>query len=61
MQRWDAQHWIVVKEGDKKLREILLLAMFVVWKERCSRIFTEKSKTWWKLVDEVQDMWRPLQ
>ena len=46
----------ICKEG----RGMVLLSNFVVWRERCNRIFNEKSKTIEELVSEVRDQWRAL-
>ena len=56
--REEAKEWIVRKGGDKKIKEMVLLAMFVGWRERCSKIFSDKSKTLLELIQEVEDMWK---
>lgn len=61
LRRQQAQIWVVHKEGEMKSRELLLLAMFICWRERCSRIFTEKTKTLEDLIREVQEQWMHLQ
>ena len=53
-----AHQWIVKKKEDRRSQEILLLTMFICWRERCSRIFTDKSKRMEELVGEVYDQWR---
>ena len=57
LQKEGAHHWIVQKKWDLKSKEILLLAMFICWRERCNRIFRDQSKNIQELVDEVQDQW----
>lgn len=52
-----AQFWIIHKTGERKTTELLLLAMFICWRERCSRIFTDKEKTITELLGEVKEQW----
>lgn len=35
---------LIDKGTNKKLRELLLTAQFIMWRERCSRISTDVSK-----------------
>lgn len=52
-----AQHWIVHKRGDIKSKEMLLIAMFVCWRERCSRTFKEETKGTLQIIEEVREQW----
>ena len=60
LQEVEAQQWMVHNEGDTKSKEVLLLAMFICWRERCARIFREKCKEVQQLVAEVQEQWKFL-
>lgn len=52
-----AHKWIVKKGEEKKTREVLLLAMFIFWRERCARIFRDQIQSAQDLVNEVQQQW----
>lgn len=43
-----------IKQG----KELILLFNFIIWRERCSRIFNEKSRPIDQLVGEVLWQWR---
>lgn len=60
LQQEGAHKWIVQNEGDSKSKEVLLLAMFICWRERCTRIFREQNKEIQELVAEVQEQWNFL-
>lgn len=42
--------------GDEK--SVLLITQFVVCRERCSRVFTDKSNNTENLLQQIQDQWR---
>lgn len=42
----------------KERRELILLSIFLFWRERCSRIFNDKAKPIDQLVGEVLWQWR---
>lgn len=42
--------------NNKKARGTLLVTMFVIWRERCARIFRESDKTIPELIDEVDQL-----
>ena len=44
----------ICKEG----RELVLISNFVIWRERCNRLFKEKLKPIDELVQEVLAQWR---
>ena len=48
---------LVDTKNDKEFREILLIALFVLWRERCTRIFQERSKNVEELAEEVKTQW----
>lgn len=48
---------LVQNQVPKKYRELLLISHFVIWRERCCRIFKEKSKGIEELVHEVRMQW----
>lgn len=54
----EAPLWVVSKKGDLRTREILLIALFICWRERCSRIFREETKTINELTEEVKEQWK---
>lgn len=56
--REEAQKWIITKRGGQRSKEMILITMFVAWRERCSRIFQDISKSLDNLVQEVEDIWR---
>lgn len=56
-----APHWITEKGGHLKSKAVILIAMFVCWRERCSRIFREEYKDIHHLTQEVIDQWLWLQ
>lgn len=53
-----AARWIVSIMGDAKTRELLLISVFVCWRERCSRIFRDEYKVIEVLTREVLEQWR---
>ena len=57
LQKEEAHRWIVKKGGPKEDKELIVLAMFVGWRERCTRVFRDLTKTQMILLHEVQDMW----
>lgn len=44
--------------ASKKERELILIAQFTLWRERCCRIFRETNKTIAILVAETVDQWK---
>ena len=42
----------------KKERSILLITQFVIWRERCNRIFREENCNMLQLVEQVEAQWR---
>lgn len=40
-----------------KEKELVLIAQFIIWRERCCRIFRDKSKRIEELVQEVRMQW----
>lgn len=45
---------------DIKDREIIAITMFIIWKERCNRIFWDVVKPDIQLGEEVYNEWNPL-
>ncbi|KAJ4766125.1 RNA-directed DNA polymerase (reverse transcriptase)-related family protein [Rhynchospora pubera] len=43
--------------SSNKPKEILAITCFVLWRERCARIFNQQSKEMWLLVDQVTFEW----
>ncbi|KAF3332258.1 hypothetical protein FCM35_KLT01835 [Carex littledalei] len=43
-------------EHNKKARGTLLVTMFVIWRERCTRIFRDTDKTHEQLIEEVAQL-----
>lgn len=52
-----ARKALITNEINKEERSLLLIAQFVVWRERCSRIFTDKSIQTETLIQQVRDQW----
>ena len=52
-----AKEVLTNKELNKAERSLLLIAQFVIWRERCSRIFTDKSNEIEQLIQQIQDQW----
>jgi hypothetical protein len=53
----DFEIFLLDKRRTKQLRELLLIAIFVLWRERCTRTFREKSKTIEELLEEIEIQW----
>lgn len=51
-------HPLLNRSLDKKARSIFLITSFVIWRERCLRIFTDKECEINELVRQVQEQWR---
>lgn len=51
----------VITEGPtEKIRELVLISQFILWRERCCRIFRDKSKTTAELTQEATNQWEML-
>jgi zinc-binding in reverse transcriptase len=44
----------------KKIREIILIAQFIIWREHCSRIFKNQMKQYLLILEEIRLQWRWL-
>jgi hypothetical protein len=55
--RVNSQKTILNKSTSKKMREIIAIAYFVIWRERCNRIFRDQNKLIDLLIEEVRDEW----
>lgn len=53
-----AHKWITSKGVSIKAQEVLLTAMFIIWRERCSRIFKDITKSMEDLIEEVLEQWK---
>lgn len=56
----EATNWTVSSKGNMTSRELILLSIFICWRERCTRIFREKEKEVDELTEEVLYQWRIL-
>lgn len=56
LKKEEAQNCIVRKGGERRCQEILLIAMFVWCRERCTRIFKDQIKPLPELAQEVRDI-----
>ncbi|XP_078169794.1 uncharacterized protein LOC144564134 [Carex rostrata] len=52
-----ARKALLGNELNKKEKSLLLIAQFVIWRERCTRTFTDKSNEVQILVHQAQDQW----
>jgi hypothetical protein len=43
-----------------EIRGVLLITMFILWRERYSRIFNDKEKIMTQLTEEVYQQWKIL-
>lgn len=59
--RLDMINSIIAKQIDKEEKAIILINIFIVWRERCNRIFKEQSKTEHHLAEEVLEQWGRMQ
>jgi hypothetical protein len=41
----------------RKLESVIAIACFVIWRERCNRIFREENKIVAVLIEEVREKW----
>lgn len=55
-----AQQFLLCTTVNRTTREIILILCFVLWRERCNRIFREEIKSANMLVEEVVDEWKVL-
>lgn len=46
------------KNTPKTDKELILIANFTIWRERCNRIFKEERKSTQQLIDEAIDQWK---
>jgi zinc-binding in reverse transcriptase len=54
------QQIILNRAVRKKIREVMAIACFVVWRERCNRIFREENKIVVILIEGVREKWNLL-
>jgi hypothetical protein len=54
------QEIILNRAVQKEIREVMAIACFVVWRERCNHIFREENKTIAILIEEVREEWSML-
>ncbi|KAF3332802.1 Isoflavone reductase-like protein [Carex littledalei] len=52
------ENFLLDKTKLKQLRELLLMTIFILWRERYARIFRKQSKTIDELMEEVKTQWR---
>lgn len=46
---------IVSAQVNSEIKEALLITQFILWRERCRRLFTDQEKTVPELVSEVRE------
>lgn len=50
---------LLIKQGTvDKIRQMLLISQFIIWRERCNRIFRETTKNTAELIQEAITQWR---
>lgn len=52
-----ARKALINNELSKEERSLLQITQFVIWRERCSRVFTDKSNSNDLLIQQVRDQW----
>lgn len=55
LQEMQAQNWIVRKGGGSKMEDIIIITMFICWRERCRIIFKEEANSTEYMKQEVID------
>lgn len=48
---------LISNQVDKKIKELLLITQFIIWRERCMRTFQGKESNLMELVNQVQEQW----
>jgi hypothetical protein len=51
---------ILEERVERKIREVVLMTHFIIWRERCSRIFRNEDKPMHVLMDELRAQWQWL-
>jgi hypothetical protein len=54
------QHIILDSKTDRVDSEIIAITMFIIWREKCNKIFREVAKTEIQLAEEVYNECKPL-
>lgn len=54
----DNVQFLIEKNTAAKARQLMLISYFVIWRERCNRIFRETTKSTIELIQEVITQWR---
>ena len=55
---WDFIEDMVDAAIPKKTKEIIIISNFIIWRERCNRIFNDKIKTEEQLIQDILQQWK---